>query len=76
MEKFSDIHKHGYFPRPGVADPSTTAFKILIAGLCVALLLSMGIGLALAWSNVRSRRLAAVALLLGIIVPAALLWLV
>lgn len=75
MEKFSDVHKHGYFPRAGVADPSTAAFKSLIAGLCVALLLSMAIGLALAWSNVRSRWLAVVVLLLGIVVPAALLWL-
>jgi len=75
MEKFSDVHKHSYFPRAGVADPSTTAFKIFVAGLCAALLLSMAIGLALAWSNVRSRWLAAVALLLGIVVPAALLWL-
>ncbi|MFA7344445.1 MAG: hypothetical protein WC003_09085 [Terrimicrobiaceae bacterium] len=75
MEKFSAIHKHGYFPRPGVVDPSTSAFKILTAGLCGALLLSIAIGLTLAWSNVRSRWLAVAALLLGVVVPVALLWL-
>lgn len=75
MEKFSDVHKHGYFPRAGVIDPPTAAFKVLVAGLCAALLLSMAVGLVLAWSNVRSRWLAAAALFLGVAVPLALLWL-
>lgn len=70
----STVHTDGYFPRAGVADPSTSAFKILLALLCAALVLSILMGLGLAWSNSRNKWWSALALLLGVLVPALILW--
>ncbi len=75
LEKLSTVHKESYLPRAGVVDPSTAAFKVLVGGLCGALMISILIGLILAWTSARGRWLApACALALGIIVPMALLW--
>lgn len=74
-EDLSTVHTDGYFPKAGTADPSTTGFKILTAGLCVALVVSILLGLVLAWNSPRNRWWSVVALVLGVLIPALILWL-
>ncbi len=74
-EDFSKVHTDGYFPRAGEADPSTAVFKVLVVALCVALVISIVLGLILAWNSSRNKWWALLALGLGILVPAMILWL-
>lgn len=73
-EDFSKVHTDAYFPKAGVADPSVAGFKILVVGLCAALVVSIVLGLVLAWNNAKNKWWSFGALLLGILVPALLLW--
>ncbi len=74
-EDLSTVHTDGYFPKAGAVDPSTAGFKFLTAGLCVALVVSIVLGLVLAWNSPRNRWWSVVALVLGVLVPALILWL-
>jgi hypothetical protein len=75
LEKLSTIHTDGYFPRAGQADPSTAIFHILVGAMGVCLLLTILLGLWLAWKQSAKKHWALLALGLGIAVPAAILWL-
>lgn len=74
-EDLSTVHTDSYFPKAGAADPSTAGFKIFAAALCVALVVSILLGLVLAWNSPRNRWWSVAALVLGVLVPALLLWL-
>jgi len=73
-EDFSRVHTDSYFPKAGVADPSTVGFKILVVALCVALVVSIVLGLILAWNHAKNGWWSVLALVLGIVVPALILW--
>jgi len=75
FEKLSTIHKDGYLPRAGHADPSTLAFRILVAAMGLCLLVTILIGLWLAWKQSSRKHWALLALGLGVAIPAAILWL-
>jgi len=49
MDKLATVHKDAYFPKAGVADPSTVVFKILTGCMAAALLATILFGLYLAW---------------------------
>ena len=74
MGKFSNIHTDGYFPRNGTHHPSEI-FKILVATMAVALIVSILIGLTLACQTRKKFLLAVISFSLGILVPVVILYL-
>lgn len=75
LENLSTIHTDGYFPRAGQADPSTLLFHILVGAMGICLLVTILLGLWLAWKQSARKHWALLALGLGVIVPIAILWL-
>ena len=75
LEKLSTVHKDGYLPRAGHTDPSTLAFRILVGAMGVCLLVTILLGLWLAWKQSGKKAWALAALALGVAVPLAILWL-
>lgn len=73
MGKLSSIHTDDEFPRPNVVHPAHLPFQILVVSMCAALIISISLGLILAW-QIKRKGLVVVALLLGIVVPALLLY--
>ncbi len=74
MKKFSSVHTSSTFPRPGVHH-GEWMMRWLAVGMCIALIATIVIGLLLAWQTMRPKWLAVLALVLGIAVPAAVLFL-
>ena len=74
LEDLSTVHTDGYFPRAGAADPSSIVFKVLVAVMGLALLVTILLGLYLSWKQAK-RSWAMVALALGVAVPVVILWL-
>jgi len=74
MAKFSTIHTDNYFPRGGGSHQASELFKVLVGGMAVALILTILMGLALASQNSRKLGWTALAFLLGILVPALVLY--
>jgi len=75
LEKLSTVHTDGYFPRAGQADPSTLTFRILVGTMGVCLLVTILLGLWLAWKHSAKKRSALLALALGVAIPIVILWL-
>ena len=74
LSKFSRIHTDDYFARAGGPDHASEQFKILVGIMAATLILTILLGLALA-CNARKFRWTALAFVLGILVPALLLYL-
>jgi 4-amino-4-deoxy-L-arabinose transferase-like glycosyltransferase len=74
MVKLSSIHTDDEFPRANEGHHSPVAFKFFVLSMALALLASIALGLALAW-QIKRKGLVLAALILGVIVPAALLFL-
>jgi hypothetical protein len=75
LDKLSTVHKDGYFPRAGEADPSTLLFRILAGAMGLCLLATILLGLWLAWKQSAKKHRAALVLGLGVAIPLAILWL-
>lgn len=73
MGKLSTVHTDDHFPKPGAGGQSHLAFKVLVVAMCIALLVSIAIGLVLAFQGKRKVPMIA-ALILGIVVPSLLLY--
>lgn len=74
MKKVSTIHTDDYFSRNAVSHHSSEHFKILVACMAMALILSILMGLTLACQNRKRLGWTLLAFLLGILVPAAILY--
>jgi uncharacterized iron-regulated membrane protein len=73
MAKFSNIHTDDYFEKAGGHPHSSTHFKFLVAGMAVAMILTILMGLALACQNRKRSGWAVLAFALGILVPVLIL---
>jgi hypothetical protein len=73
LGKLSSVHTDDEFLRPGVTHPSHVAFQTLVVAMCIALIVSIALGLILAW-QLKKKRLVLATFLLGIVVPALLLY--
>ena len=73
IKKFSSVHTDSNFP---IANHHHSALpmKVLVVAMSIALILSILLGLALAWQAMKNRWYAALAFALGILVPAILLF--
>jgi hypothetical protein len=74
MVKFSTIHTDNYFPGHAGTHHASQHFKILVACMAVALILTILLGLALACQTAKKFWWTALAFLLGILVPAMTLY--
>jgi len=72
VKKFSNVHTDSSWPRAG--HHSTLGMKILVVSMCVALILSIALGLCLAWQSMKSKWRVVLAFLLGILVPVVALY--
>jgi hypothetical protein len=73
MVKFSTIHTDDYFTRTGGHHHASEHFKILVGCMAATLILTILLGLVLA-CNTRKFRWTALAFVLGIVVPAVVLY--
>jgi uncharacterized iron-regulated membrane protein len=74
MAKFSTIHTDSYFAHNAASHHPSAHFKIIVACMAVTLILTILLGLALACQTVKRFWLAALAFLLGILIPATALY--
>ncbi len=75
MAKFSTIHTDDYFSKGAGHHHASAHFKILVAAMALALILSILLGLALACQSRKKIGWTLLAFLLGILVPALILYL-
>jgi hypothetical protein len=73
MGKFSNIHTDDYFERTGVHHASER-FKILVACMAVSLIVTILLGLTLAFQGRKKLGWLVLAFVLGILVPALILY--
>jgi hypothetical protein len=73
LEKLSSVHTEDSFPRPGADHHSPAAFKVLVVTMCLALIAAIGLGLVLAW-QLKKKWMVGLAFILGILLPALLLY--
>ena len=73
LSKFSNIHTDDYFARTGGHNHASEHFKFLVGCMAVTLILTILLGLMLACTT-RKFRWTALAFLLGILVPALVLY--
>jgi len=74
FKKLSNVHTDQSFPRANVHNQSTWMMKILVVAMCLSLILSITIGLLLAWQTMKRKWLVALAFVLGILVPVLALY--
>jgi 4-amino-4-deoxy-L-arabinose transferase-like glycosyltransferase len=75
MSRLSTVHTDDYYPHGNAEQHSHLAMEVMIVSMAVALILSILLGLWLAWTAPRGKGLAAVVFLLGIAVPVLILYL-
>ena len=74
MGKFSNIHTDDYWEKAGTHPHASMHFKILVATMAAALILTILMGLMIAFQNSKKAGWAALAFGLGILVPAVVLY--
>lgn len=73
MKKFSEVHTDDHWPRAG-KHHYEFLMKWLVVGMSVALIVSIILGLVLAWQTTKPKWKVVLAVVLGIAVPAAVLY--
>ncbi len=73
MQKLSTVHTDDHLARAG--HHSTLGFQILVVAMCIALIVSILLGLTLAWHSMKRKAVVVLALALGVLVPALVLYL-
>jgi small-conductance mechanosensitive channel len=71
MKKFSNVHTDDEWPRAGRHD-HVWLMQWFIVAMCVALIVSILLGLFLSWQTTRSKWRVVMAFFLGIVIPAVL----
>jgi hypothetical protein len=74
LAKLSDIHTDDYFKHHAGEPHSSAHFKLYVSCMAAMLIVSILLGLALACQNARQLRWAALAFVLGILVPVLILY--
>ena len=73
IKKFSNVHTDDNWPRAGVHHHEWM-MKTLVVSMCIALILSILLGLILAWQTTRGKWRVALSFVLGILVPVVVLY--
>jgi hypothetical protein len=76
VSKLTAVHVDQVFPKPEVpGEYSTAAFKALVITMSACLLITIGLGIYLAFRTSRRSWTVSISLLLGLIIPILFLWL-
>lgn len=75
VEKLTSVHKDRIYPSPDAEGYSSRWFDRLVVVMSVAVLATVGMGIALAFQTSRQRWPVVVSLTLGVVIPILLLWL-
>jgi cytochrome b subunit of formate dehydrogenase len=75
IERLSTIHIDQYYPATGVKTYSTLGFKYLVIAMSIGLILTLLLGLVLAFRSSKNKTPVVLALLAGVAVPVLLLFL-
>ncbi|MBM3823594.1 MAG: hypothetical protein FJ404_12030 [Verrucomicrobia bacterium] len=74
VEKLASVHKDRVYPSAKATSYSTKFFEALVVVMSVAVLLTVGLGIALALKAGASRWPVLAALILGVVMPILALW--
>ncbi len=74
LSRLNRVHVEQYYPAKSAEGYSTRLFTGLVVVMSVSLVLTLGLGLVLAFQVLKAKWLVAVTLLLGFLVPALMLW--
>jgi len=76
VAKLTSIHKDQIFPKPeAVGEYSTVLFKIMVVAMSVSLLVTIGLGIYLAFRSTRKVWTVCLCLAVGLLLPILFLWL-
>jgi hypothetical protein len=75
VSKLASVHVDQVYPAEGVKSFKTGPFKVLVVIMSICLLVTIGLGIYLAFRSLRVKWPVWVSLLLGVILPMLLLWL-
>ncbi len=76
VSKLTAVHVDQIYPKPNaVGEYSTTSFKIFVVAMSVCLLVTIALGIYLAFRTSRRGWTVSLSLLLGLLLPALFLWL-
>ena len=75
IDRITSVHKDQVFPTESAAGYNTTLFKGLVVTMCIALIVTVILGIILAFSVLRIRWPVYLSLVLGVALPILLLWL-
>jgi hypothetical protein len=76
VNRLTSVHVDQVYPKPeGVGEYSTTGFKVLVVAMSICLLITIGLGIYLAFRSTKNIWPVCLCLLLGILLPVLCLWL-
>lgn len=74
IKRLSTVHTDSNFPRPGVHHHAEWIMKTLVVSMCIALIISILLGLFMAWQAMKNKWRVVLAFALGILVPVLALY--
>lgn len=74
VEKLASVHKDRLYPSTQASGYSTKGFEALVVAMSVAILVTVGLGVALALQSTRTAWPTLLSLALGVLIPVLLLW--
>jgi multidrug efflux pump subunit AcrB len=75
ISRLRSVHVDQVYPAASANSYSTKSFRVLVAVMGAALVLTVLLGIVLAFRSLRQKWLVTVSLLLGVLVPVIALWL-
>lgn len=75
LTKLSSVHVDQIYPSETTMEYTTTLFKILVVAMSICLLVTIGLGIYLAFRSSRRKWAVWLSLALGILLPVVFLWL-
>ena len=75
VSRLTSVHKDQIYPSEAASGYSTTFYRFLVVAMSIALIVTLLLGIVLAFRSLRQRWLVWLSLGLGILVPVLVLWL-
>lgn len=75
LTKLTSVHVDQVYPDPAVQEYSTSLFKWLVVTMAICLLITIALGIYLAFRSSRKKWVVWLCLALGVLLPVAFLWL-
>ena len=76
VTRLTSVHVDQVYPKEeALGEYSTTGFRILVVSMSICLLVTIGLGIYLAFRSTKQLWVVSLCLLLGLLLPVVLLWL-